>query len=127
MRTRRERGSAVVELALLLPVLFLVLLAVVQVGVIARDRLVLEEAARAGARAASVTLDEAEVRAAVLRAAGPLDPTRLELEVLREGAQGDVVAVEVRYRARVAEPIAGWLMPAKVDLGASAAMRQEVG
>lgn len=112
MRTRRERGSAVVELALLLPVLFLVLLAVVQVGVIARDRLVLEEA---------------EVRAAVLRAAGPLDPTRLELEVLREGAQGDVVAVEVRYRARVAEPIAGWLMPAEVDLGASAAMRQEVG
>ncbi|GBC87790.1 hypothetical protein HRbin12_01808 [bacterium HR12] len=112
MRTRRERGSAVVELALLLPVLFLVLLAVVQVGVIARDRLVLEEA---------------EVRAAVLRAASALDPARLELDIVREGAQGDVVAVGVRYRVRVAGPIAGWLLPAEVALRATAAMRQEVG
>ncbi|GIU99343.1 MAG: hypothetical protein KatS3mg014_0959 [Actinomycetota bacterium] len=127
MRTRRERGSAVVELALVLPVLFLVLLAVVQVGVIARDRLVLEEAARAGARAASVSLDEAEVRAAVLRAASALDPARVELDIVREGAQGDVVAVEVRYRVRVAGPIAGWLLPAEVALRATAAMRQEVG
>jgi Tfp pilus assembly protein PilW len=45
-----ERGSAVVEFALLLPIVFLVLLAVVQVGVLASDQLVITEAARAGAR-----------------------------------------------------------------------------
>ncbi len=47
--TQRQRGSAVVELALLLPILLLVLLAVVQVGVVARDQLVLVQSARAGA------------------------------------------------------------------------------
>ena len=46
----RERGSAAVEFALLLPILLLLLLALVQVGVIARDSLVLTQASRAGAR-----------------------------------------------------------------------------
>ena len=45
-----ERGSAAVEFALLLPILLLLLLALVQVGVIARDSLVLTQASRAGAR-----------------------------------------------------------------------------
>jgi Flp pilus assembly protein TadG len=40
----RERGSAVVEFALVLPVLLLLLLALVQVGVLARDRLMLAQA-----------------------------------------------------------------------------------
>jgi Flp pilus assembly protein TadG len=40
-RSDHEDGSAVVEFALLLPILFLVLLATVQVGVLARDGLVL--------------------------------------------------------------------------------------
>ncbi len=115
------------ELALLLPVLFVVLLAVVQVGVLARDRLVVQEAARAGARAASVSLDGGEVRAAALRAAPGLDPARLRLQVVREGGQGDPVTVEVTYRAPVAGPLAGWLLPAEVLLGGSVTMRQEVG
>jgi Flp pilus assembly protein TadG len=43
----RERGSAAVEFALVLPILLLLLLAFVQVGVIARDSLVLTQASRA--------------------------------------------------------------------------------
>ena len=44
-----DRGSSAVEFALLLPILLLVLLALVQVGVLARDSLVLTQASRAGA------------------------------------------------------------------------------
>ena len=47
-----ERGSAVVEFALLLPIVLLLLLAVVQVGVLTRDRLLLAQSSRAGAREA---------------------------------------------------------------------------
>jgi len=47
---RLERGSAAVEFALLLPILLLLLLALVQVGVLARDSLLLTQASRAGAR-----------------------------------------------------------------------------
>jgi TadE-like protein len=124
---RRDDGSAVVELALLLPILFLVLLAAVQVGVLARDQLLLTQAARAGAREAAVTLDESRVREVALGSGPGLDPTRLDLGIAREGSQGSVVTVAVAYRAVVAAPLAGWLLPATVDMTASASMRQEVG
>ena len=52
---RNERGSAAVEFALVLPILLLLALALVQVGLLVRDQLILVEAARAGARQAAVT------------------------------------------------------------------------
>lgn len=125
-RVGRQDGSAVVEFALLLPILFLVLLAAVQMGVLARDQLLLTQAARAGAREAAVTLDEARIREVAFEASPGLDAARLELGVVREGSQGSVVTVSVGYRAVVAAPLAGWLLPATVDLTASASMRQEV-
>ncbi|MFB3739469.1 MAG: TadE family protein, partial [Candidatus Velamenicoccus archaeovorus] len=57
------RGSATVELALVMPILLLVCLALVQVGLFARDQLVVVQAARAGARQAAVDLDDGSVRA----------------------------------------------------------------
>jgi len=126
-RFARERGSAVVELALLLPIVFLVLLAAVQVGLLARDQLVLTQAARAGAREAAVSLDEATVRATVVAAAPGLDGASITLELAREGGQGDPVRVTLAYVAPMAGPLAGWLLPASVELRASATMRQEVG
>ena len=123
---RREDGSVVVEFALLLPILFLVLLAAVQVGLLARDQLLLMQASRAGAREAAVTLDDVAIRDAALSAAPGLDPTRLVVGVVREGTQGDPVTVEVRYEAPVAIALAGWLLPTSVELRGRATMRQEV-
>jgi hypothetical protein len=125
-RRRPEEGSVVVEFALLLPILFLVLLAAVQVGLLARDQLVLAQASRAGAREAAVTLDAQVVHDTAVAAATGLDPGRVQVVVLREGTQGDPVTVEVRYLAAVAAPLAGWLLPATVELRARATMRQEV-
>ena len=47
---RSQRGTAAVEFALVLPLVLLVALALVQTGLLVRDRLLLEAAARAGAR-----------------------------------------------------------------------------
>ena len=124
---RLERGSAVVEFALLLPIVLLVLLAVVQVGVLGRDRLVLEQAARAGARIAAVDASETAVEDAVRAAASALDGERLTLSVEREGSRGSAVRVTVRYDAAMASLLAGWLLPVSVDLSTTATMRQEFG
>ena len=120
-----ERGSAAVEFALLLPILLLLLLALVQVGVIARDSLVLTQASRAGAREASVQGSSGAVGDAVRTAAVGLDPARIDVDATWSGARGAPVTVEVTYHAPVASLLAGWLLPESVSLRASATMRQE--
>jgi len=120
-----ERGSSAVEFALLLPILLLVLLALVQVGVLARDSLLLSQASRAGAREAAVQSSDAAVEQAVRTAAGGLAAERLSVSVAWGGARGSPVTVSVGYQAPVASLLAGWLLPGSVSLSSSATMRQE--
>lgn len=122
----RERGSAVVEFALVLPFVFLALLAVVRVGLVARDALLVREAARAGAREAAVTEEAERIDAAVIAAAPGLDADRLEVVVTRTGVRGEPVTAVVRYEHILGGD--GWgLVPDAVRLEATAVMRQEFG
>ncbi|HRE03755.1 MAG TPA: TadE/TadG family type IV pilus assembly protein, partial [Ilumatobacteraceae bacterium] len=52
---RRDHGQSTVELALAMPLVCMLLLAVVQLAVVVRDRLAVADAARVGARAAAVS------------------------------------------------------------------------
>jgi Flp pilus assembly protein TadG len=124
---RDERGSAVVEFALVVPLLLLVALGLIQVAVIGRDRLVVEHAARAGAREAAVTSDDAAVRDAVLEETAGLDPARVSIDIARSGSFGDPVSVRASYDVVVAAPLAGWLVPGSVRVEAVVTMRQEFG
>ena len=124
-RRHAERGSAAVEFALLLPILLLVLLALVQVGVVARDQLVLTQASRAGAREAAVDGSVDAVHEAVRSAATGLDAERVAIDVVWSGERGDPVTVSLVYEVPVASPLAGWLLPETVTLSSSATMRQE--
>ncbi len=107
--------------------MLLVCLALVQVGILVRDQLVLVEAARAGAREAAVIAEEAEVRGAVEAAAANLDPGRIAVEVRREAGRGTPVTVQLSYDAPVVVPFVAWLFPDAITLTASATMRQEFG
>lgn len=113
------------EFALVLPVLLLLCLALVQIGLLARDQLLLVQAARAGSRQAVVDPEDGTVRSVALEAAPGLDPTRVEVTVDRTGGLGQPVVVTVGYEARIAVPLAGLFFPSEVGLEASTAMRQE--
>ena len=73
-RGREEQGASAVEFALVLPLLLVVALALVQVGLLVRDRLLVEAAARAGARTAAVEAHQAAIVDTVARSAP--DPAR---------------------------------------------------
>jgi Flp pilus assembly protein TadG len=122
-----ERASAAVEFALVLPLVLIMGLALLQVGLLLKDQLVLQGSARAGARVGAVTADDAEVRQAAIDAAPSLDTEQLEVSVLREGGGGSPVTVVIVYHAPLVVPLVDWLFPAVVDLSASAVMRQETG
>jgi Flp pilus assembly protein TadG len=120
-----QAGSAVVEFALVLPLVLVVALSLVQVGLLVRDRLLIEAAARAGARVAAVDADEAAVRAAALAAAPDLDATLASVETTRQGAQGDPVTVSIGYDEVVRIPLIGWLFGSSIHIDATATDRQE--
>jgi Flp pilus assembly protein TadG len=114
-----------VEFALALPLVLILALAILQVGLLVKDQLVIEGSARAGARQGAVSREDADVIRAVKEAAVGLDPSRLEVRIDREQGAGSSVAVRIVYRAPVVVPLVAWLFPDVVDLGAKAIMRQE--
>jgi Flp pilus assembly protein TadG len=120
------RGSATLEFALVLPLVLVMTLALVQVGVLVKDQLVVAESARAGAREASVNVDDDAARQAAVEAASSLDAARLDVAVERGGGAGDAVSVAVTYHAPVAITVVAWLFPSTIELGATATMRQEM-
>jgi Flp pilus assembly protein TadG len=131
MPTRRsattEHGSAAVEFALVLPLLLMVALALLQLGLLVRDRLMVEAAARAGARAAAVVDDDFAIRDAAIAAGPGLDPSVLVVEVARSGARGMPVSVVVRYASSGRIPLVAWLFPDPVSMSSSVTARQEFG
>lgn len=126
-RGEGERATAAVEFALVLPLVLIIALALVQVGLLVKDQLVLEEAARAGARQAAVSTDDGSARRAAISAAVSLASDRVDVSIQREGDVGGSVSVIVIYHAPVALPLVAWLFPSRIDLRSTAVMRQEGG
>ncbi len=116
---RADHGQAAVELALVLPVLLLFLIALLQTAFVARDQVLVQDAARAAVREASVGAGAARVRDAARRALGDV-----EVEVRRSGGVGDPVTVIVHYREHTNLPLVGPLYP-DITLHATATMRAE--
>lgn len=88
---------------MLLPLVVTLMLVAVQVGLVARDAVLLSHAAGVAARAAIVDADETSVRAAVL-ASSPLLADRLAVTT---SVSGDWVTVTLRYESSTDVPIVG--------------------
>ena len=116
----RSSGQATVEFALVMPVLILMTLAVVQVGLVVRDRVLVTHAAREAVREAAVGSGAAEVAAAAGRAS-PLDADRMSVTTSRQGSR---VVVTVRYDSPTNVFMVGRLL-GDVALEATATMRFE--
>ncbi|MDH3425324.1 MAG: pilus assembly protein [Acidimicrobiia bacterium] len=118
----RERGSAVVEFAIVLPLVLAVLAAGVEVVVLARTQLELVNAAREGARQAATSPDPARAVAAAQEALGPELGGRLRVTVERPAVVGQSATVHLRLQHRVAAPLLGGFT---VELRSRAVMRVE--
>lgn len=126
MTRRRQRGSegqAAVELALALPLVALLLLALVQLGFLVRDQVLVVHAAREGVRQAAV---DASVDAARRAAAGSsgLAPDRMTVSMSGRGGPGSHVRITVTYRAPTDVPLVGAAV-GDLQMHASATMRVE--
>jgi len=106
--------------ALLLPVVVLLALAIGQVAVVAPARVSTTHAAREGARVAAVGESDSRVRDAVL-ASGSLTASRVRVSVVRRATTVEVI---VRYRDPTDVALVGSLL-GDVELVGVAVMRRE--
>ena len=118
-----DRGQAAVELALVLPLVAALALALLQVALVVRDQVLVVHAAREGAGAAAVSDDSGAARVAALAGAG-LAPDRVVVEASGRGGAGSRVRVLVRYVSLTDLPLVGPLV-GNVELSGSASMRVE--
>lgn len=115
-----QTGQASVELALVLPLLTMLLLALVQAALVARDAVLVVHAAREAARAAAVDPRPASAWAGAVAATG-LEPARMEVELHRAGARA---RVRVRYTVPTDVPLVGALVP-EMELQSGVTIRVE--
>lgn len=96
-----ERGQALVEFALVLPVLLAMMFVVVTVVEIGLERLALEHGASEGARSGSLNNDDRLIRGAVAATVHPLDPARVNVSIEPEATgrtRGALLTVRLSYQ-----------------------------
>ena len=116
-----ERGTAVVEFALVLPLVLALLFGLVEVAVVARSEIQLLHAAREGARAAAASPDTADAVRAARESLGEAGSSA-RISVSRPAMVGERATVTISLRHNVAAPIFGGF---PIQLSANASMRVE--
>jgi len=102
-RARESRGQALVEFALVLPMLATMLLAIVQFGIVFNHYIDLTDAVRAGARKAAVSSNAADpvgtTKTAVINSAGDIKLKTSDITVTTPSGwnQGADVTVQAAY------------------------------
>ena len=107
-----EDGQALVEFALVLPILLLLAFAMVQLADLGVARLALEHAAAEGARTGALTNDDELIRDSVAAATKPLSASQVEVEIVPSEAdvprsgdpRGSLIRVHLRYVLPLAIP-----------------------
>lgn len=117
-----QSGSAVVEFALVAPLILVLLLGTVEVAVIARSEIQLVHAAREGAREAAASPDTSRAAAAVRGALSDRNGQTARITISRPSTVGQDAVVSVSLPHRVATPIFGGFT---ITLRSTAVMRVE--
>jgi Flp pilus assembly protein TadG len=118
-RPHAENGQATVELALVLPLIFALLVLLFQVALVARDELLVVHAARDAAREATLTGDATRVTAAARRSV-----PGATVRIVRRGPVGGSVEVVITYVSRTDLPLVGFFVP-DITLHGHSVMRVE--
>lgn len=130
-KLRSTKGQAILELALVLPILLLLVFGITEFGRIFNASLVITQAAREGVRVGVVGGSDADITTAVKTVAANLDVDKLEIHIdppeppVGSRVRGSSLRVEVDYSVPVVVPVIAAIVPNPYPLKAVAVMRVE--
>ncbi|HAA38201.1 MAG TPA: pilus assembly protein TadG [Firmicutes bacterium] len=124
---KNHRGQAVVEAAVVLPIILLLLLGMVEVGRICNAYLLVTQAARQGARYGAVGASDAEITDRIASAVNPLNPAELTVTITPAGERqsGEDLHLRVSYPLQLITPLAGKVISNPWIVSSSVTMRVE--
>lgn len=127
-KLNNKRGQALVELAILLPLLLTILMGIFEFGRVFNAYLIISHASREGARSAVVGKEDIEVITRVKDSIFYLDPTKLTI-TLSPGksmrTRGGAVTVNLKYNIDIIVPIIDTIIPDPLTLESKTVMRVE--
>lgn len=125
---KSQKGQATVEMALCLTVLVLLLFGMIDFGRIFHAYLTLDHAGREAARAASIGLDDDQIRESGIRAASSLDTTKITFSVSPaqvDRKRGTYATITLTYSLDIITPIMANIIPNPFQLKNQTVMRVE--
>jgi len=124
---KNNRGQALVEFALVLPVLLLLIVGSMEFGLVINQYMVLAEAAREGARSAAVGNNNATVVTVVKTAASHIDTSQVTVTISPTDTRirGNGVTVTVAKPVQAITQLMSPFLPAGFMVQGTATMRVE--
>lgn len=124
---KNNRGQALVEFALIIPVLLLLVVGVMEFGLVINQYMVMAEAAREGARSAALGGSNDTVTTVVKTAASSIDTSQLTISIspTTTRIRGNGVTVIVKKPVKSITTMMSPFFPAGFMVQGSATMRVE--
>lgn len=126
--TKSEKGQALLEIALVLPILIMLLFGIVEFGRVGHAYLTLNHAAREGARLGITGAGDAAIIGRVSDAAATLQADALVITILPsevDRVSGEAFTVELDYHLTIYLPMPDALLVNPLPLQGRAVMRME--
>jgi Flp pilus assembly protein TadG len=125
---KNQRGQALVEFAIVLPILLLLVMGIAQFGMMFNSYLSLQNASRDGARAGAVGNSTTEIKNLILSTSPRLQESNLTITVTPSDANrkpGDTLTVKLSYDYKLTVPIISNIFNNAIKLNAQTSMRIE--
>lgn len=126
--SKKKKGQALVEFALILPILLLILMGIIQFGLVINAYLTISNVSREGARAAAVGTSYTDVDSLIISSAPNLDSNKLTINISpSEGNRrsGETLTAHITYNYKLTVPIISSLFNNQIILNAETSMRIE--
>lgn len=125
---RNENGQALVEFAIILPILLILIMGIVQFGLVLNAYITIENASREGARRGIIGITDAEIKNLIIATSPSLEEKNITLEITpNEGSRksGDTIKVKIEYNYNLSVPIISNLFNKTITLKSQTSMRIE--
>ncbi|MGL5206155.1 MAG: TadE/TadG family type IV pilus assembly protein [Acidaminococcaceae bacterium] len=123
---KNKKGQALVEMAIILPVLIALIFGMTDFARVLNSYLVATQASREGARVAAMRADDADVVLAVTNAAPTFDPAKMTITTTPAvRVRGDSVTVTVTYSIDIITPLVNTMLTNPLPISSQTIMRVE--